>query len=86
MNFFAAGGEDGFSSPGKLAVLHMPGYGKGSREERGPDIMKYLSGIRQYVIHTPPIPPIICIFVPAEALVAQHGQLRRRIRAQEASR
>jgi GTP-binding protein len=53
MNFFAAGGEDGFGSPGKLAVLDMPGYGKGSREERGPDINKYLSGRRQYVIQTP---------------------------------
>jgi GTP-binding protein len=53
MNFFAAGGEDGFGSPGKLAVLDMPGYGKGSREEWGPEIMKYLSGRRQYVNWTP---------------------------------
>ena len=49
MNFFAVGGEDGFGSPGKLAVLDMPGYGKGSREEWGPEIMKYLTGRKQYV-------------------------------------
>ncbi|KAL2040963.1 hypothetical protein N7G274_006421 [Stereocaulon virgatum] len=48
MNFFAAGGEDSFGSPGKLAVLDMPGYGKGSREEWGPEIMKYLTGRRQF--------------------------------------
>lgn len=50
MNFFAAGGEDGGGSPGKLAVLDMPGYGKGSREEWGPEIMKYLVGRKQYEI------------------------------------
>lgn len=49
MNFFAAGGEDGRGSPGKLAVLDMPGYGKGSRQEWGPEIMKYLVGRKQYV-------------------------------------
>ena len=47
MNFFAVGGEDGLGSPGRLAVLDMPGYGKGSREEWGPEIMKYLVGRRQ---------------------------------------
>ena len=50
MNFFAVGGEDGHGSPGKLAVLDMPGYGKGSREEWGPEIMKYLVGRKQYAI------------------------------------
>lgn len=49
MNFFAVGGEDGRGSPGKLAVLDMPGYGKGSRQEWGPEIMKYLIGRKQYV-------------------------------------
>ena len=48
MNFFAVGGEDGHGSPGKLAVLDMPGYGKGSREEWGAEIMKYLIGRKQY--------------------------------------
>ena len=47
MNFFAVGGEDGHGSPGKMAVLDMPGYGKGSREEWGPEIMKYLIGRKQ---------------------------------------
>ncbi|KAL6717511.1 hypothetical protein ACLMJK_005426 [Lecanora helva] len=47
MNFFAVGGEDSAGNPGKLAVLDMPGYGKGSREEWGPEIMKYLIGRRQ---------------------------------------
>ena len=50
MNFFAVGGEDGYGSPGKLAVLDMPGYGKGSREEWGPEIMKYLVGRKQYAM------------------------------------
>lgn len=49
MNFFAVGGEDGLGSPGRLAVLDMPGYGEGSREEWGPEIMKYLISRRQYV-------------------------------------
>lgn len=48
MNFFAVGGEDGGGNPGKLAVLDMPGYGKSSREEWGPEIMKYLIGRKQY--------------------------------------
>ena len=50
MNFFAVGGEDGRGSPGKLAVLDMPGYGKGSRGEWGPEIMKYLVGRKQYAM------------------------------------
>lgn len=49
MNFFAVGGEDGAGNPGKLVVLDMPGYGKGSRAEWGKEIMKYLVGRRQYV-------------------------------------
>lgn len=48
MNFFAVGGEDQAGNPGKLVVLDMPGYGKGSRDEWGPEIMKYLVGRRQY--------------------------------------
>ena len=47
MNFFAVGGEDGIGNPGRLAVLDMPGYGKGSRGEWGPEIMKYLIGRKQ---------------------------------------
>lgn len=50
MNVFAVGGDDGRGSPGKLAVLDMPGYGKGSREEWGPEIMKYLVGRKQYAM------------------------------------
>ena len=50
MNFFAVGGEDGVGSPGRLTVIDMPGYGHGSREEWGPEIMKYLVGRRQYVL------------------------------------
>ena len=48
MNFFAVGGEDSHGNSGKLAILDMPGYGKGSREEWGPEIMKYLTGRKQY--------------------------------------
>ncbi len=47
MNFFAVGGPDGVGSPGKIVLLDMPGYGKGSRKEWGPEIMKYLVGRRQ---------------------------------------
>lgn len=47
MNFFAVGGDDGLGKPGKLTVLDMPGYGKGSRAEWGPEIMKYLVGRKQ---------------------------------------
>ena len=52
MNFFAVGGQDEQGNPGKLAVLDMPGYGKGSREEWGPEIMKYLVGRKQCVLKT----------------------------------
>lgn len=48
MNFFAIGGEDQAGNPGKVVVLDMPGYGKGSREEWGQEIMKYLVGRKQY--------------------------------------
>ena len=48
MNFFAVGGEDGRGNAGRLAVLDMPGYGKGSREEWGSEIMKYLVERKQY--------------------------------------
>ena len=47
MNFFAVGGEDGMGNPGKVVLLDMPGYGKGSREEWGEEIMKYLVGRKQ---------------------------------------
>ena len=52
MNVFAVGGEDGHGNPGKLAVLDMPGYGQGSQEEWGPEIMKYLVRRKQYAIAT----------------------------------
>lgn len=48
MNFFAVGGKDEHGSAGKLVVLDMPGYGKGSRQEWGTEIMKYLVGRKQY--------------------------------------
>ena len=47
MNFFAVGGEDGMGNPGKVVLLDMPGYGKGSREEWGKEILKYLAGRKQ---------------------------------------
>ena len=47
MNFFAVGGEDGMGNPGKVLVVDMPGYGKGSREEWGTEILKYLAGRKQ---------------------------------------
>ena len=47
MNFFAVGGEDGMGNPGKIVLLDMPGYGKGSRAEWGKEIMKYLVGRKQ---------------------------------------
>lgn len=47
MNFFAVGGPDETGSPGKIVVLDMPGYGKGSRAEWGPEITKYLVGRKQ---------------------------------------
>ena len=49
MNFFAVGGEDGMGNPGKLMLLDMPGYGKGSREEWGKEVEKYLVGRNEYV-------------------------------------
>ncbi|MCJ1472203.1 hypothetical protein MMC13_000850 [Lambiella insularis] len=42
MNGFAVGGPDGVGHPGRLTVLDMPGYGYGSREEWGGEIVKYL--------------------------------------------
>ena len=47
MNFFAVGGEDGIGNPGRVVLLDMPGYGKGSREEWGKEIVKYLAGRKQ---------------------------------------
>lgn len=47
LNFFAVGGEDLHGNPGKVSVIDMPGYGKGSREEWGDEIMKYLVGRKQ---------------------------------------
>lgn len=47
MNFFAVGGPDEAGSPGRIVVLDMPGYGKGSRAEWGPEITKYLVGRKQ---------------------------------------
>lgn len=47
MNFIAAGGPDEEGNAGRLLVLDMPGYGKGSRPEWGAEIMKYLVGRRQ---------------------------------------
>lgn len=48
MNFFAVGGEDGMGNPGRIVLLDMPGYGKGSHAEWGKEIMKYLVGRKQY--------------------------------------
>ena len=50
MNFYAIGGQDARGNPGKVVVLDMPGYGKGSREEWGREIMKYLVGRKQYAV------------------------------------
>jgi len=47
MNAFGVGGEDGRGNDGRLVVLDMPGYGKGSREEWGKEIMKYLVGRKE---------------------------------------
>ncbi|MCJ1367085.1 GTP-binding protein [Acarospora aff. strigata] len=47
MNAFGVGGEDGRGNEARLVVLDMPGYGKGSREEWGREIMKYLVGRRE---------------------------------------
>lgn len=48
MNGFAVGGEDAVGNPGRLVVQDMMGYGKGSREDWGTEIMKYLAGRKQY--------------------------------------
>lgn len=48
MNGFAVGGEDAMGNPGRLVVLDMMGYGKGSREDWGTEIMKYLVGRKEY--------------------------------------
>ena len=50
MNGFAVGGQDGVGNEGRVTVLDMPGYGFGSRDEWGPEIVKYLVGRREYVI------------------------------------
>ncbi|MCJ1414191.1 GTP-binding protein [Xylographa parallela] len=47
MNGFAVGGPDGMGHPGRLTLLDMPGYGHGSREEWGPEIVKYLVGRKE---------------------------------------
>ncbi|MCJ1317580.1 hypothetical protein MMC15_002905 [Xylographa vitiligo] len=47
MNGFAVGGPDGMGHPGRLTVLDMPGYGHGSREEWGSEIVKYLVGRKE---------------------------------------
>lgn len=47
MNFFAVGGPDETGSPGRIVILDMPGYGKGSRAEWGTEITKYLLGRKQ---------------------------------------
>lgn len=47
MNFIAVGGPDEEGNAGRLLVLDMPGYGKGSRPEWGEEIMKYLVGRRE---------------------------------------
>lgn len=48
MNGFAVGGQDRMGNPGRLTVLDMPGYGKGSREEWGKEIVKYLVKRKEY--------------------------------------
>ena len=50
MNGFAVGGEDAMGNPGRLVVLDMMGYGKGSRDDWGTEIMKYLVGRKQYAL------------------------------------
>ena len=47
MNFFAAGGQDHIGNIGRMVLLDMPGYGKGSHEEWGKEIIKYLARRRQ---------------------------------------
>ena len=48
MNGFAVGGQHRMGSLGRLTVLDMPGYGKGSREEWGEEIVKYLVKRKEY--------------------------------------
>lgn len=48
MNFFAVGGPDGSGNPGRLVLLDMPGYGKGSQNHWGSEILKYLARRKQY--------------------------------------
>ena len=47
MSFYAVGGPDESGNRGRAIVLDMPGYGKGSREEWGTEIVKYLLGRKQ---------------------------------------
>jgi hypothetical protein len=47
MNAFGIGGSKGGES--KVVLMDMPGYGKGSREEWGEEIMKYLTRRKQSV-------------------------------------
>ncbi|KAK2757656.1 GTP-binding protein [Arachnomyces sp. PD_36] len=49
MNAFGVGAKKGGGTgmDSKVVVLDMPGYGKGSREEWGVEIMKYLRGRKQ---------------------------------------
>ena len=49
MNAFAVGGRGPHGAEGKIAILDMPGYGFGSRDEWGAEIMKYLVGRDQCV-------------------------------------
>ena len=48
MNGFVIGGPGGMGNMGRLTVLDVPGYGKGSHEEWGKEIMKYLLGRKEY--------------------------------------
>ena len=50
MNAFAVGGEDAMGNKGRVTVFDMPGYGQGSHEEWGKEIVKYLVGRREYVV------------------------------------
>ena len=54
MNGFGVGARKGGGSgwDSRVVVLDMPGYGKGSREEWGVEILKYIRGRREYVPHT----------------------------------
>ncbi|KAI4135999.1 MAG: hypothetical protein LQ347_000176 [Umbilicaria vellea] len=67
MNGFAVGGEDAMGNPGRLAVLDMMGYGKGSRGDWGTEIMKYLVGRKQ-------LPP------PSMSVVEHHLLTEPRLR------